>query len=158
MLDMLAGLVEGTAFALWAARDPLAYPVANMVHLLGLVMLVGGIGLLDLRLAGAFRAIAVAPLAAAVTPVAVAGLVLLVASGTMLFAADAAALARSQTFSLKLMVLGLGLGNALLFRLWWQKRLPAWDANAPLTGRLMAMVSLLLWLGVAGLGRWIAYS
>jgi hypothetical protein len=158
MLETLAGLVDGTAFALWAARDPLAYPVANVVHLLGLVMLVGGIGLLDLRLAGAFRAIPVMPLAAAVTPWGVCGLLLLVASGSVLFAADATALSGSQTFSLKLILLGLGLTNALLFRLWWQKRLPTWDSSPPLAGRLMAVASLLMWLGVAGLGRWIAYS
>jgi len=158
MLETLAALVEGTAFALWAARDPLAYPVANVVHLLGLVMLVGGIGLLDLRLAGAFRAIPVVPLAAAVTPIGIGGLMLLFASGSVLFAADATALAGSQTFALKLIFLGLGLGNALLFRLWWQKRLPTWDGRAPTAGRLMAIASLLLWLGVAGLGRWIAYS
>ena len=61
-------------------------------------MLVGGIGILDLRLAGAFRAIPVAPLSRALTPIALAGLVLMVPSGATMFAADAATLAGSATF------------------------------------------------------------
>jgi hypothetical protein len=157
-LSAFGEVVQNSAFGLWAARSSLAYPVANMVHLLGLVMLVGGIGILDLRLAGAIGAIPVAPLSRAVTPIALAGLALMVPSGAILFASDAKALVMSGTFRWKLLLITVALANALAFRLLWQRRLGRWESAPPPAGRLMAAGSILLWLGVGALGRWIAYS
>lgn len=153
-----AEAVQNSGFGLWAAQSSLAYPVANVVHLFGLVMLVGGIGILDLRLAGAFRAIPVAPLSRALTPIALAGLALIVPSGAVMFAADAQALVFSTTFRWKLALIALALANAVAFRFLWQKRLERWDSEPPRAARAMAAGSILLWLSVATLGRWIAYS
>ena len=148
--------VQSSAFGAWAGGE--IYPIANVVHLLGLVMLVGGIGLLDLRLAGLFRGIPTAPLSSALTPIALAGLVLMIPSGATMFAADAAALVHSPTFRWKLSLIALALANAAAFRLLWRRRIKRWDSEPPALGRLMAAASVLLWLSVAALGRWIAYS
>ena len=160
MLDLSAfgEAVQNSGFGLWASQSALAYPVANVIHLFGLVMLVGGIGILDLRLAGAFRQLPVAPLAKALTPIALAGLAMMVPTGAILFAADAETLVNSDTFRWKLALIALALTNALVFRWLWQRRLAGWDGEPPAAGRLMAAASILLWLGVATLGRWIAYS
>lgn len=141
---------------MWASGA--AYPYANVLHLLGLVMLVGGIALVDLRLTGAFRALPVEALSRYLTPVALAGLALQAASGAVLFAADARALARSETFWWKLILIGVALANAAAFRLIWGKRIARWDDAPPLTGRAMALASVLLWLAVGWHGRMIAYS
>lgn len=155
-LTAFGDAVQSSPFGTWAGGS--AYPIANLVHLLGLVMVVGGIGILDLRLAGLFRRIPAAPLSTALTPIAVVGLVLMVPSGATMFAADAAALVHSPTFRLKLMLIALALANAILFRLMWTKRLPQWDLNPPIAGRLMAAASVSLWLSAAACGRMIAYS
>lgn len=157
-LAAFAEAVQGSSFGLWAAQSSLAYPIANVVHLFGIFMLIGGIGVLDLRLAGAFRAIPVAPLAKALTPIAIAGLALIVPSGAVMFAADAETLVFSTVFRWKLLLIALALANVVAFRLLWQRRLAGWDAEPPPIGRAMAAGSLLLWLSVAALGRWIAYS
>ena len=157
-LEAFGAAVQDSSFGLWAAQAPLVYPIANVVHLFGLIMLVGGIGLLDLRLAGLFRAIPVAPLLKALTPVALGGLALMVPSGATMFAADAEALVRSSTFQLKLTLILLALASAVAFRLLWSRRLVDWDREPPAAGRIMAVASIGLWLGVATLGRWIAYS
>lgn len=148
--------VQSSPFGAWAGSD--AYPIANLVHLLGLVMLVGGIGILDLRLAGLFRRVPAAALAAALTPIALIGLALMIPSGATMFAADAATLVNSSTFRTKLLLIALALTNAVAFRILWQERIEQWDADPPAWGRLMAIGSILLWLSVAALGRWIAYS
>ena len=148
--------VQSSAFGAWAGGD--IYPIANLVHLLGLVMLVGGIGILDLRLAGLFRRIPAAPLCSALTPVALFGLVLMVPSGATMFAADATTLVQSPTLRWKLLLIALALANALAFRFLWQRRIDRWDADPPPLGRLMAAASVLLWLSVATFGRMIAYS
>lgn len=154
----LAQGIEGSAFGAWARGSSYAYPAANLVHLLGLVMLVGGIAVLDLRLAGAWRRLPVAVLSKALTPVAVAGLVVLIPSGLVMFAADAGPLLKSPMFQRKLVFIALALGNALAFRALWLRHLPSWDATAPQVAKIMAAGSALLWLIVAALGRLIAYT
>lgn len=155
-LAVLGEAIQSSQFGAWAGSD--AYPIANLVHILGLVMLVGGIGILDLRLVGLFRRIPAAALASALTPIAIAGLVLMIPSGVTMFAADAAALVNSSTLRTKLVLVALALANAIAFRILWQRRIEQWDMSPPFWGRAMAGASILLWLSVAGLGRWIAYS
>ncbi len=152
MLESLAAALNGSSFALWAARDPFAYPLANMVHVLGLALLLGPVLLMDLKLLGAFPDLPAAPFVRAVRPFAVAGLVLLLLSGPVLFAADAVALAGSGSFRLKLVLVILGLANALAFA--------RVDAGRPLrpVAQAMAVASMVLWTGAAIAGRWIAYA
>lgn len=158
LLTGFAEAIQSSPFGHWAGRSQFAYPVANLVHLLGLVMLVGGIGLVDLRLAGGFRSLPPAALSRVLTPVAIMGLLLMVPSGLIMFAADAEAMAASPTFQRKLVLIALALANAALFRWIWGKRIADWEASPPLGGRLMAGASILLWLVVAAHGRMIAYS
>lgn len=148
--------VQSSPFGVWAGGE--AYPIANLVHILGLIMLVGGIGILDLRLIGLFRRIPTDALAVALTPIAIAGLLLMIPSGATMFASDASTLVNSGTFRTKLLLIILALINAVAFRFIWQKRIGEWDVNPPVWGRVMAVASILLWLSVAALGRWIAYS
>jgi hypothetical protein len=152
LLETLAALVEPSALGVTARESPWVYPVANLAHLLGLVLLIGGIGLVDLRIAGWFRALPLDALSRLLTPLAIGGLVLLACSGVFLFAADATALARSSRFQLKLVLIVLALLNALAFRALWRGGEPG------LLLRAMAAGSLILWLTVAALGRLIAYA
>ena len=121
-------------------------------------MLVGGIGLLDLRLAGAFRSLPLPPLEAVLTPFAIAGLALMAPSGFIMFAADARALSGSEAFQLKLILITLALANAAAYRLIWRRQAADGDSEPAGLPRVMALASLVLWLAVAALGRLIAYS
>lgn len=154
MLAAIAEWIAATDFARWSMSSPLAYPVANTVHVLALVLLLGGIGLVDLRLVGLFRSLPLRPLERALTPIAATGVLILVGSGSVLFAADAKALANSDTFRLKLILIGIALTNVALFR-WRYRTVPD---RPPLGARLLALTSLLMWLSVAIAGRMIAYS
>lgn len=136
----------------WASGGGV-YPVANVVHLLGLVLLLGSIGLVDLRVMGVFPALPLAALRRALTPLGVAGLVVLVASGAVLFVADARGLVGSPVFVRKLVVIGLALVNAAVFH-WLVKD----SGRVSSLARVLAGVSLAGWLTVATLGRMIAYS
>lgn len=155
-LDAFGEAIQSSSFGVWAGGE--IYPYANLAHILGLIMLVGGIGVLDLRLMGLLRRIPTAPLASSITPIAIAGLLIMVPSGATMFAADASTLVNSWTFKTKLLLIVVALANAVAFRFIWQGRIEQWDMNPPLWGRLMAAVSILLWLAIAALGRWIAYS
>lgn len=153
-----AAALEASAFGVWMRSSAQAYPVANLVHLLGLVLLVGGIGVVDLRLLGFGRKIPLVPLSRFLTPLAIAGVVLMLASGVMLFAADAVPLLRAPMFGWKLAFIGLAILNAVGFQLLWRGRLAAWADTPPPAARVMAACSLGLWLAAATLGRLLAYS
>ena len=154
MLSSIAARVAETPFAAWAAEAAWVYPAANVVHLLGLVLLLGGIGLVDLRLIGAFRGLELGALARALTPLAISGFALLALSGSVMFAADTA-VAQSQTFRTKLLLTVLALVNAAAFRLRFGSGA---TEPTPAAARLMGAASLLAWLAVAYCGRMIAYS
>ncbi len=150
----LAEAVEATAFATWATESALAYPVANTAHVIGAILLVGAIGLLDLRLLGYARAAPLPVMARALTPIALIGFAVMVASGAVLFAADASALVGSRLFLIKLGLIALAGVNALAFRFAFARH----DDPVPMGARVMAAGSLGLWLAVVVAGRWIAYA
>jgi len=153
-----AAWLDAVGIGPWARGSSVIYPVVNTLHLLGLVMLVGGIGIVDLRIVGAWPSLPIDALSRALTPVAVGGLILMVGSGAILFAADGTALARSDIFLRKLVLIGAALANAVAFRVLWRDRQAGWTGRVPVAARAMAALSLLLWLSVGALGRWIAYA
>ncbi|APU28792.1 hypothetical protein UYA_03245 [Ectopseudomonas alcaliphila JAB1] len=152
-----AAWLEATALGEQMRSSALLYPALNLLHLLGLVLLLGPMLLLDARLLGAGRSFPLTAVSRILTPLAVAGLLLLLGSGICLFAADAGPLAVDRLLQLKLLLIALGIGNALLFRRLWNARLANWDQAAPVLGRMQAALSLLIWLLVMSLGRLLAY-
>lgn len=153
-LAAFAEAVERSPVAIWATESALAYPVANTAHVIGVILLVGAIGLLDLRVLGYARGAPMAVLVKALTRLALAGFMVMVLSGAVLFAADAAVLAESRLFQVKLILIALAGLNALAFRLLWHEV----GDPAPAGARIIAATSLGLWMSVVVAGRWIAYA
>lgn len=116
-------------------------------------MVVGAIGIVDLRVLGYARGLSTRRLWSALTPIAIAGFALMVISGALLFVADARALAGSPIFVAKLGLIALAGLNALAFRIGWHRL----DDPLPILARVLAGVSLALWLSVVITGRLIAY-
>jgi hypothetical protein len=153
-----AAKLEASALGEWMRSSALAYPVVNVIHLLGLTLLIGPMLLLDLRLLGHGRQFTL-PLASTVlTRFAIVGLCILIPSGALLFAADAGPLIRNPVLLTKLAAIVIGIANALLFRALWARRLYAWDLEPPRLGQAQAVLSILIWLSAGALGRWIAYT
>ena len=152
-MEALALAIETSELGAALRRSPLLYPAVNLAHLMGLVMLVGGIGLLDLRIIGFARTIPITALSRFVTPIAVVGLLLQLTTGLLMFAPDAVGLSRSPLFLTKMALVVIGAANALLFR-----RLFGDLERAPTAAKLMAVGSLAIWLTAAGLGRWVGYT
>jgi hypothetical protein len=137
--------------------SPLLYPLAEIVHILGFVVLVGAILALDLRLLGLARGIALAPLAGFLLPLSRLGFALAVAMGFLLFSADASHVVRNPAFQTKMALLALALANIAVAHAGPWRRLEHWQGEAPAAARLTAFCSLVLWLSVVCAGRLIAY-
>jgi len=134
------------------------YPFGNVLHVLGVALLVGSILALDCRMLGFARAhVSVESASKLLTPVAIAGILLLVPGGLILFIADAGPLVGNTLLQWKLALVAIGIANAIFFRRWWRGRLKSWDADAPGVGRAQIVASIAIWLMVPSLGRLIAY-
>lgn len=146
--------LEASAFGEVARDSVWLYPLASIVHVLGIGLLVGAIVSFDLRALGVARTVPFGPAARLLLPVARAGFVAIVLSGVVMLAADATHLVTNEAFVVKAVLVALALVNVVLFhRVGW----PAEGTEPAALARTLAAVSLLLWLGVASAGRAIAY-
>jgi hypothetical protein len=133
------------------------FPVIEAFHLIGLGLTVGAVLIVDLRLLGfGLNRQPVGVLAAAVEPWLFGSLALMVASGSTLFLAEAIKCYYSFPFWVKMTSLLL----VLLFTFTVQRYVIRTDlaSTRPSLGRVTALVSLVLWFGVAWGGRWIGFS
>jgi hypothetical protein len=128
-----------------------------LIHILGLMLLAGPIIALDLRLLGLGRAVPLPAASRHLTPIAVTGLVLMILTGPLLFAADAGPLAEHPLMQLKMALTAFAIVNAVAFRVFWRHRLANWDVAPPTLGRVQAMASVTAWLMIIACGRLIAY-
>jgi hypothetical protein len=152
-----AAWLEASGLGVLMRESAVLYPLANIAHILGLVLFVGSILFLDLRLIGFARSLPALNVARALTPVMMFGFVLQVASGVLLFSADARPLWNNPVMQVKAALIAFGIINALIFRTLWNRRLADWDETAPGIARTQAGLSLLTWLGVAVCGRFAGY-
>jgi len=127
------------------------YPVLEVVHLLGVSLILGNLVLVDLRIFGLGTSLAPEDLARLALPLVLLGAGLCALSGLLMFSTQAADLLANRVFTLKMLLLMLAAGNAVWFHLRGSLR------RLDRTARWLALNSLLLWLITLGLGRWIAY-
>ena len=130
---------------------PWAYPALEVVHIVGIGLLLGNLVLLELRVFGWGVALPVRPLARLSLGLALAGFGLAAASGLTMFASQPAELLANRAFTLKMALLLLAGCNAAWFH--GRGSLARLDALA----RAQMLLSSLIWLAVIGCGRWIAY-
>jgi hypothetical protein len=150
--------LQDSSFGMAIRHSLWLYPLGNVLHVLGVAFLVGSIVALDFRFLGFGRQYVSAQGASKLlTSFAVAGILMLVPGGVIVFVADAGPLAANSLMQLKMLLVVLGLANALLFRRQWGGRLAFWDAEATGAARAQILASIAIWLAVPTLGRLIAY-
>lgn len=135
------------------------YPAANVGHILALTLFAGGVAAMNLRLLGAFAAAQPASVVRPARRLAMLGLLAMLATGSVLFTAEASHVAMNPVFQIKAALIALGVLNALLVARALDAVLGEAQAFEPLPARvrLSALASLLIWLSVAVCGRLIAY-
>jgi len=151
--------LESSALAVAMRKWMWLYPGVEIVHITGIVALVGGAVLFDLRLLGLSRGLPVAMLARHLLPWSRVGLGLVAVSGAFMFTAHATEWAENSAFRLKmLLIIAAGL-NAWAFHRWPFRSVARWDRDvpAPPRARVAAVLSIALWLSVISCGRLLAY-
>ena len=151
MLDAsaVAGAMRGSTWL---------YPTVEVVHIVGLAVLVGSVAMFDLRVLGFGRAVGVRAAGSMLLPWSVMSLFAIVPAGLLLFSAHPNALAVNPVFQCKLLLIALAGLNALAFHLGVYRTAATWHARAPALAQLHAAASLALWIGVISCGRFLAYT
>lgn len=151
--------IEGSAFAAAVRQSPYAYMAANVAHILSLMVFFGAVAVMDLRLAGFFQATWPGSLLRRARVIAILGFLGLVASGSVLFVAEASHIVLNSMFQLKATLIGLGLINIVWYESVVADKVKDVLPHTPLPGgaRLIGVTSLAIWLAVAACGRLIAY-
>ena len=130
------------------------WPIAEIVHFTGLCLLIGAVGMFDLRMMGLVRGLSL-PALHKLVPFGVLGFCLSAGSGFMFVVSAPDQYIYNPAWQVKMALLALAGLNMALFYLTTSRRLKALgpDDMPPLAARVFASVSLLAWIGVISAGR-----
>lgn len=134
------------------------WPFVESLHFVGLTLLLGTVGLFDLRLMGLGNGISIRALHALVR-FGVAGFALNVVTGFMFIVSDPGQYVYNPAFQIKVMAMIVaGINLAVFYSVMANKVRALSDADAvPVPARLIALVSLSCWCVVIAGGRLITF-
>lgn len=152
--------INDSAVGEWMRHSLKAMPIIEAAHVLAIATVFGTILIVDLRLlgfAGMQRNYRL--LSREMLPKTWMAFVAAVITGVLMFAPNAITYYGNTAFRLKMLGLVLAGLNMAAFHL-LTERTSRWDgdAKAPTAGRVAAVLSILLWLTIIFLGRWIGFT
>lgn len=153
--------IQDLSFSTQLRESLVVYPAVESIHVLSIAFSAGMIFLVDARLLGLrFATWPFAIVYGQIFRLATAGYAVSLATGTLLFCANAAKLYDNSVFRIKIALLVLAGLNVLVFRGTVLRRIAQWDAGspAPRAARAAGVISLLVWIAVIIAGRLLAYS
>ncbi len=137
------------------------YPILNVLHCVGVLLVAGTIVVVDLRLLGfGMRRSPVSSVVSQVLPWTLSGFAFMFITGSLLAWSEPVRLYHSRFFSWKLVFIAMAGLNALLFHYGIYRGVGTWDTGfaharaRPLAG----IVSILCWICVIAAGRAVGYE
>ncbi len=156
-------------FCAWIERTPLSQaiqvtswsvPAVQTVHILAIAAVMASVFMLNLRLLGIVGTDRpLAEVSARIRPVIWWTLPILLLSGAILIVGEPVRSLENWVFQLKMTLLVAVIIITLAYQAPLNKDSNFWDATSGRRGaiKLIAIVSLTLWVGIVCAGRWIAY-
>jgi hypothetical protein len=160
-LTPLVDAAQNSALSEWMRTSLKAVAIINAVHVLSIVTVFGTIFIVDLRLLGypnvrrsftrmhhelmrwTWGAFGIAAI-----------------TGVLMFMVNAVTYHRNTAFWLKMAAIVIAGINMLVFELVTARSAARWDRDVvpPPAARLAAVLSIVLWVSVIVLGRWIGFT
>ena len=158
MTESLVQAIEGGAINTWVLSTYWLWPLLEIIHFIGLSLLLGSMIVVDLRLAGYIRQIDIMS-THRMLPWATLGFVLNVVTGFLFFMGDPARYSINIGFQAKMVLVLIAGLNVLYFILKINPLIASWErhGDTPANAKAVAWASLILWTGVLLLGRLIPY-
>lgn len=157
-MQTLIEWIQQTALSKAMLNSAWAWPLLEILHFMGLSLLLGSLIVFDLRIAGLFRALPIAAVQS-LPRMMIAGFAINMASGVLFFVGDPGRYAINIGFQVKMLLVLLAGINALWFMRRFGASLADWQTahDIPRSARVSAKFSLLTWSVVLLLGRLIPY-
>jgi uncharacterized membrane protein len=137
------------------------FPAFESVHVIAMTLVVGSVMVVDLRVLGlASRSRRVSQLSEEILPWTWGAFVIALISGSFLLAAKAHTYFGNIEFQLKMAFMFVAALNMLVFHFVPYRTVGDWDLGrpAPLLARFGCGLSLILWILIVAMGRWIGFS
>lgn len=158
-LDAPARWLETTSLASFVNSTPWVWPASEILHLMGLCLLIGCVALPDLRTLGMGKRLPLALLNRLVLWGAI-GFIVNVITGALFFVAMPFQYVHNHIFQLKVLLIvlaGVNLGLFYATGIFREVRAMGPGDDAPGLAKVIAATSLVLWVGVLYLGRMLPY-
>jgi hypothetical protein len=135
-----------------------AWPTAESLHFFGLSLLIGTVGLFDLRLLGFAKQIPLIALHRLI-PWGIFGYCINVLTGLSFFVGEPDQYLYNPSFQIKMVFMSLAGVNVMLFYLTMFRRVRVLGPgdDAPLPARIIGGASLVFWIGVMTCGRLLTF-
>jgi hypothetical protein len=149
--------LQGTSLAVAIAED--WFPAVESLHVIAMALVAGTIFIVDTRLIGLTSAkLPFTYVSHRLLPWTWGAFVLAAISGSLMFIGNAVNYFENTPFRVKMLLLVLAGLNMLVFQLVTFRGVAVWDSGRPPpAARLAGALSILLWCGVIGFGRWIGF-
>lgn len=134
------------------------WPICETLHFLGLSLLIGTVGMFDLRLLGVARHIPIAALHKLI-PWGIGGYVVNVTTGSMFLMTAPDQYLYNSAFHLKMLFMAVAGLNVLTFysAMFRKVRVLGAGADVPFAAKLIGGASLFLWTGIIIFGRLLTF-
>jgi hypothetical protein len=149
-------LADTTHLSTW-----LIIPVSQSIHILSVAVVMISVGVLNLHLLGIVRTRQTfAQLASHLIPWIWGALVVLFITGAIQTIAEPGRELLNVSFRVKMLMLLMTVGVILIYQVTVRKDPNYWEHSPQRrqTARMLATISLVLWVGIAAAGRLIAYA
>ena len=158
MKEAIVDWLKATSLSQYISMSPVLWPVMEMLHFIGLALLIGGAGLIDLRLMGFMKSVPVSAVMQ-VRKWAVLGIVINVVTGTLFFIGAPGQYIDNSAWYYKLLFLAVAIVNILVFETRQGKRMLALAAgqDTPASFKIAGAVSMGSWLMVLYFGRMLPF-
>ena len=158
VLNAIEPVLRTTALGAWVRHSQWAWPVLESLHFIGMSVLIGTIGLFDLRLLGFARGIPYAALHRLI-PLGIAAYTLNIVTGFCFLSGTPDQYLFNLAFRCKVTFMFVAGLNVVFFYTRVFRRLEALgpDAPPPVGARVAGAVSLAMWIGVMSAGRLLTF-
>jgi hypothetical protein len=163
-METLSDLLAATNLVAFVNDNDWVWPACEMLHFVGMALLIGTVGLVDLRILGVGKGLPIATLERLV-PWGVAGFVINATTGVMFIAGNPVGgpieYLTNLSFQIKMLLVliaGINLGAFYFMGIARDLESVAPSGDAARSAKAIAIVSLVAWFGVICFGRLIMYN
>jgi len=158
MLESIALIIADGPLNLWIQSIYWLWPILEITHFIGLSLLLGGLIIIDLRMAGHFREFNLTA-THKLLPIVFLGFGLNLLTGVLLFCGDPLRYSVNISFQIKMVLVAFAGLNALFYYCKINPVIHTWNtaAESPPIAKAVAYTSLITWTGVLLCGRLIPY-